>query len=122
VLIRRAVWRFVQKEHRYHVRTLPLDEIEADAGESTPACRASGPVDPVLLSPTLPDQLSHPFLADALRGLNPRNLTILQLYYWEGLTDREIADRLAAAPDAIRQQRHRILTALRRQARSQDWR
>jgi RNA polymerase sigma-70 factor (ECF subfamily) len=53
------------------------------------------------------------FLQEILGKLKPRQRTVLELTYYEGLTAEEIAKRLGQSVHAIRHDLHRGLTTLR---------
>ena len=53
-------------------------------------------------------------LSEALRDLTPRQLEVVQLYYWEGMTQEEIGRELGVARQVVARHLQKSLDKLRR--------
>lgn len=114
ICARRAILRAVRVEIRVEQRRISLDEYEAGGVALVPAgeCDTS---DEALARMSLADQISRPEIAAAVRALPPREQEILDLAFRRGLTDAEIGRDRGITTEAVKKQRQRALSKLRRQ-------
>jgi len=66
------------------------------------------------------EQVSDEALLAALGELPADDMDVLNLYYFEDLTDREIAERTVRSTDSVKKQRQRAIAGLRRRLHRGD--
>ena len=105
VCLRRFQARYLHREWQRQSVLLPLDALETLAPE--PAWDAGA------FAGSLLDQISREEVAAALRTIPPRDCALLERYYRDESSDREIAALLATSPAAVKKRRQRTLDKLR---------
>jgi RNA polymerase sigma factor (sigma-70 family) len=114
----RAAGHFLQREHRHSARSVSLHELTPVEGQL--AGIGEGTECDALFAGDLLQQMSRADLAEALCALSRRDYTVLDLYYREGFTDAQIATHLNLSAAAVRVQRSRVLTKLRKWLRGAE--